>query len=78
MKKSYHTNPPENQVFLHNESKKDKHWDNKKTLSREIANVFSLFGDNSQVKKSDRVHCCSNYLLFGVHKHSKLERNVLN
>ena len=76
MKKSYHTTAPENQVFLKDESKKDAHWDKKKTISRKIADVFSLNGDNAQIKKSKRVDCCSDYLLFGIHKHRKLGSDV--
>ena len=74
--KSYHTTPSKNQVFLKDESKKDSHWDRKKTISRSVADVFGLNGDNAQKKKAERVHCCSNYLLFGIHKHRKLGTNV--
>lgn len=66
MTKAYHTSPPQNQVFLKDQSQKDKHWDKRKVLSREIGSVF-LLGDASQIKKSERVYICSNYLLFGIH-----------
>ena len=58
----------EKQVYLKNASKIDAHWDTKKTHSLEIANIFSIFGDASQIKKSARVYECCLWLLFGLHK----------